>query len=171
VSIYLGQAMTGHTGQELWSTLLSIRPIYEKYGIELISPIEKEGILPNAARLTDRSDEEMTNIWKKKDKEQIRSVNVFVYIASNKTSQGVMKEFALARGSLWKPTVGVYLSGLRPGFITRAEDDAVVTSHEEAALTIVARWGTWSKRLKWRLKMLYRSLPKFVWFQLKELFR
>lgn len=167
VKIYCATAMTGRTGLELWEEVAKIRPIYEKYGIEFITPVEGEGIAANKLAVADRSDEEMTRIWKKKDKNQIRDTHVFVYIAPEKTSQGITKEYCLARGVLWKPTVGVYTK-VRAGFISRAEDDAVVTSHEEAALLIKVRWGSLFKRLNWRLHMLNRCLLGFIWDQIKE---
>jgi hypothetical protein len=168
VSFYLATPMTGRTGKELWDELLATRPIYEKHGIEVISPIEKEGIAPDKIIIKDRTEEEMIEIWKHKDKGQIRSTNVFVYIASKLTSQGVMKEYCLARGVCWKPTVGIYLHGIKPGFITKAEDDAAVTSHEEAAKLIMFRWGTRWKRCLWRLKMLNRSIPAWLGQQIRE---
>lgn len=167
VKIYMATAMTGRSGQELWNEVARIRPIYEKYGIEFITPVEGEGIASDKQVLIDRSDDEMTLIWKKKDKQQIRDVHVFVYIAPKFNSQGITKEYCLARGILWKPTVGVY-DKVKAGFISRAEDDAAVTSHEEAALLIKVRWGTRFKRLNWRLKMLNRCLLGWIWDQISE---
>jgi hypothetical protein len=168
VSFYLATPMTGRTGKELWDELLMTRPIYEKHGIEVISPIEKEGISPDKAIIKDRTEEEMIEIWKHKDKGQIRSTNVFVYMASKLTSQGVMKEYALARGVCWKPTIGIYLHGVKPGFITKAEDDVVALSHEEAAKIIITRWGTRWKRFVWRVNMINRSIPSWIWQQFRE---
>jgi hypothetical protein len=170
VSFYLATPMTGRTGKELWDELLAIRPIYEKHGIEVISPIEKEGIMPDKVVIKDRTEAEMIEIWKQKDKGQIRGTNLFVYMASKLTSQGVMKEYSLARGSCFKPTIGIYLNGVKPGFITKAEDDAVATSHEEAAKLIIAQWGTKWKRALWRLRMLNRSMPKWIGQQIREFF-
>jgi hypothetical protein len=168
ISFYLATPMTGRTGKELWDELLNTRPIYEKHGIEVISPIEKEGISPDKAIIKDRTELEMIEIWKHKDKGQIRSTNVFVYMASKLTSQGVMKEYCLARGVCWKPTIGVYLNGVKAGFITKAEDDVVASSHEEAAKLIIQKWGTRTKRNLWRLKMINRSLLGWIWQQLRE---
>jgi len=171
VSIYLACAMTGRTGKELWDELRMLRPIYEQHGIKVISPIEGEGIPYSDAPLPDRTDKDGTHIWKDKDKFKIREANVFVYPGLRRTSQGVMKEYMYARGVLWRPSVGVYKPPLKAGFITRAEDDVVCASHQEAALTIATRWGSKRKRLKWRLAMLNRSILKWLGYQLKELWR
>lgn len=170
VSVYLATPLTGRTGKEVWEEAIRVKQIYERHGIKAISPIDGEGIPFNDTIIGDRSNEEMHYIWKKKDKAQIRHCSVFVFAASRRASQGVLREYCLARGTLFKPTVGVYVE-VSPGFIAKAEDDYTATSHEEAAVVIQARWGTWWKRFKWRLKVLNRSIPGWVGFQVKELFR
>ena len=166
-SLYCATAMTGRSGADLWEEVKRIQPIYEAQGLTFISPIVGEGIEADKQKVKDRSNEEMVFIWKSKDKQQIRDTNVFVYICPKLTSQGVTKEYALARGTCWKPTIGVYLD-LKPGFITREEDDVVATSHEEAARMIADRWGTRSKRNKWRIRMLSRSILSWLYQQARE---
>lgn len=170
VSIYLACYITGRTGREVVEEMWRIKQIYERYGIEVISPIEGEDIAITDSVCGDRSDREADTIYKQKDKSKIKRANVFVYPGGKRSSQGIMDEYRLARGTIWKPTVGVF-SEVRPGFITRRETDYVAGSHGEAALVIRARWGTWWKRLKWRLGMLNHSIPTFVLDQIKEFFR
>jgi hypothetical protein len=166
-SLYAAMAMTGKTGKELWDIVKRIQPIYESASLTFISPVVGEGIESDKVKVKDRSDQEMVFIWKSKDKQQIRDTNVFMYMAPDVPSQGVTKEYALARGSCWKPTIGVYI-GIKPGFITREEDDIVASSHEEAAKIIAERWGTRVKRNRWRLHMLRRSLLKWLFQQARE---
>ena len=168
-SLYCATAMTGRTGKDLWAEVQTVQPIYEKHGLTFITPIIGEGIEPDKEKIKDRTNAEMLTIWKKKDKQQIRDANVFVYICPKYTSQGIMKEYCLARGVCWKPTIGVYLD-IHPGFITREEDDIVASSHEEAAQLIAKRFGTRTKRNIWRLKLLIKKVPKWLKQQIREFF-
>lgn len=164
VSIYLATPMTGINCDQLWIKAITDKQKYEKAGIIVITPLEGEGIPFAPVKLQDRNDEEMKRVWKKKDKGAIRACNVLVYECPDRWSQGVAHELILSRGVLWKPTVFVG----KAGFITREEDDYVATSHEEAAMIIQVRWGTWRKRTIWRLKMLARCLPRWIWHQICE---
>lgn len=170
VSVYLACYITGRPGREVLDEAHRLKLLYERHDITVISPTDGEDIPNDDTICGDRTDAESETIWKKKDKAKIKQANVFVYPGGKRSSQGIMDEYRLARGTLWKPTVGIFRE-VRAGFITRRETDYVATSHEEAALVIRARWGTRWKRLKWRLGVLNRSIPNLLWFQIKELFR
>ncbi len=161
VSIYLAVRITGRTGKEIWDEYYKVAPIYEKYGIKVISPLHGEDIPYNDQLVPNRPGEIGKAIWKSKDKPQIKAANVCVYPG---ISNGIMREYMLSRGVLWKPSVAVG----QGGFIAELEDDKVCTSHEEAALTIAAKWGNLTKRLIWRFSMLNRCLLGFVWSQVRE---
>ena len=161
VSIYLATRMTGRTGKEVWDEYFAAAPIYERAGIKVLSPLFGENIPHTSERLPDRPDAEGVKVWFSKDKPLIEAAHVCVFPG---ISQGIMREYSFSRGVLWKPTVFIG----NGGFIAREEDDKVCTSHQEAALTIVARWGTRPKRFRWRLNMLNKSLPKWIWRQIRE---
>lgn len=161
-SIYLATKITGRTGKQIWDEYNKALPIYQKYGIEVCSPIPGEGIPYSDEPIPNRPGDAGKQIWQKKDKPMIKKVNVCVYPG---VSNGIMREYMLSRGVLWKPSVFIG----NGGFIAELEDDKVCTSHEEAALTIYTRWGSLFKRLTWRLKLLNRCLLGFIWDQLKEL--
>lgn len=165
VRIYLATPMTGLYCDEIWVKAINDSQVYEKEGIEVITPIRGEGIPFAHVKLEDRSPEEMRRVWKTKDKGAVKDTHVLVYQCPDRWSQGVAHELVLARGVLWKPVVFV---GRNAGFITREEDDVVAHTHQEAAIAIVQRWGTRRKRIMWRLKMLNRCLPKWIWEQIKE---
>jgi hypothetical protein len=66
---------------------------------------------------------------------------------------------------LWKPVVIV----VDPGTVLSVaefEDDYVTYSVEQAAKYISDMWGTRWKRWKWRIAMLDRSLPKWIYDQI-----
>lgn len=165
VKIYLATSMTGLYCDDIWVKSINDKQNYEKEGIVVVNPIEGEGIPFSHIQLKDRSEEEMHRVWKLKDKRAIKDTHVLVYECPKRWSQGVAHELVLARGVLWKPVVFV---GTNAGFISREEDDLVAFSHREAAIAIRQRWGTRSKRILWRLKMLNRCLLGWIWDQLKE---
>lgn len=165
VKIYLATSMTGLFCDDIWKKAISDMQTYEKEGITVITPIMGEGIPFAHVKLQDRSPEEMTRVWKHKDKRAVKDTHVTVYNAPERWSQGVAHELVLARGVLWKPVVYV---GTHAGFITREEDDVVAATHQEAAIAIVQRWGTRRKRIVWRLKMLNRCLLGWIWDQIRE---
>lgn len=167
-SLYLACPMTGLFCDEIWIKNINNLAAYEKEGLTVITPVMGEGIPFAHVKLTDRGDEEMFRVWKRKDKAAIRDTNVLVITVPTNFSQGIFWEGILGRGVLWKPTVLVFESGRIPGFISRTEADYVATSHREAAQVIRERWGTWPKRVIWRLKMLNEKLPSWIWQQIKE---
>lgn len=168
VSIYLAQPMTGINCDELWKRSIRDKQFYEREGVAVASPIDGEGIPFAPVKLADRNDTEMFRVWKKKDKAMIRDANVLVVAVPVGFSQGIFWEGILGRGVYWKPTVLVFTDGRVPGFISRTEADYVATSHVEAAMAIRERWGTWTKRTIWRLRMLSNKLPSWIWQQIKE---
>lgn len=165
VKIYLATPMTGLYCDEIWKKAINDKQVYEREGITVVTPIDGEGIPFQHVKLEDRSEQEMHRVWKQKDKQAIKDTHVLVYECPARWSQGVAHELVLARGVLWKPIVFV---GRNAGFISREEDDVVAHSHTEAAVAIAQRWGTRRKRILWRLRILNRCLPKWIWDQMKE---
>ena len=164
VSIYLATSMTGKTGYKIWQEYRYRKKIYRRYGVRVNSPVPGEGIKATRVRLPNRPGHQGTLIWLK-DKIQIKKSNVFVYPLLKRRSQGCEFELVKARGSCWKPTF--YLHD-RPGFISREQSDVVCASDYTAARKIVKLFGSRHKRFIWRIKMLLRSLPKWLFQQLRE---
>lgn len=164
VSIYLATPMTGMFCDDIWKKAITDKQVYEQEGINVVTPIDGEGIPFSHTKLTDRSNEEMNRVWKKKDKQAIKDTHVLVYECPTRWSQGVAHELILARGVLWKPTVFIGTAG----FITREEDDVVAATHQEAAMAVAQRWGSRRKRMLWRLSILNRCLLGWIWDQICE---
>lgn len=163
-SIYLATPMTGMYCDDIWKKAITDKQQYEREGITVVTPVEGEGIPFEHTKLSDRSNEEMFRVWKKKDKRAIKDTHVLVYECPTRWSQGVAHELILSRGVLWKPTVFIG----KAGFITREEDDVVAESHQEAAIAIAQRWGNRRKRILWRLSILNRCLLGWIWDQVRE---
>lgn len=166
VSIYLATSMTGLTGYKIWQDYRRRKKIYRRYGVRVNSPVPGEGIKATRRPLPNRPGAEGTKIWAK-DKLLIRKSNLMVFPLLKRRSQGCEFELTLARGSYWKPTV--YLHD-KPGFISKEQSDIVCLTDQQAARYIVKYFGSRHKRFIWRLKMLNKSLPKWLWQQIKEFF-
>lgn len=162
VKVYRAIRITGRTGKQVWDEYFKAEPIYTKYGITLLNPLEGEGIPYNDEPIPNRPGEEGKKIWRDKDKRLIRDeADVCVFPG---LSNGICREYMLSRGVYFMPSVFIG----NCGFIAEEEDDKVCTSEEEAALTIAVRWGTTKKRRLWRLAMWNRSLLGWIAVQIKK---
>lgn len=170
VKIYLARAMSGRDMRTVvreaqrQSYLLSI------WDIVVLDPVEAEGVKPLNKKLQ-ASLVDMKKHWPR-DKAMIREAHVFIDATPHLKSQGVEREAGYARYGLWKPVVRVFPLGKIPaaGNVAHFEDDLITDSLSDAAQQIVDKWGTPWKRFTWRVKMLARCLPKWVWYQIKEFF-
>ncbi len=85
-------------------------------------------------------------------------------------SEGVSHEIGYARYTLWKPVIRVYEEGKLPikSSVAWFEDDCIVDDKRLVIEYILRIHGTWFKRAKWRLKLLNRSLLKWIFYQIRE---
>jgi hypothetical protein len=160
--------MTGFTKEQAYTLGLTAKNILEKHGITVLSPIFDTGIKPAKQKIKSLPSENFLKEWKK-DKELIRRSHILLDIVAEAKSEGVAHEIAYARYFLWKPVVRVSKKYVKKGCsVAFYEDDLIVSSIEEAAKLMKKRWGTYELRKQWRVKMLRRSLPKFVRYQIEE---
>ncbi len=167
LTAYVAHAITNKTGNEVWKASIITELVLRRYGIKALDPIVIEGIPRNDEPIPNRPDADGSVIWHR-DKKAIRDAHVLLDITPESKSEGVLRELGYARFFLWKPVIRVYQPGSEPHMATVFEDDVIAYSLDEAAKIIVARWGTWPKRILWRLKILFTSFPKFLWYQLLE---
>lgn len=159
--------MTGRTGEDLVDETVWAMGVLQKYGIRVLDPVRAEGIVPTKARVAS-SPENLNRYWKR-DKELIRASDVVLDLTGSHKSAGVEHEVGYARYFLWIPVVRVWP---RLGVsVAKLEDDLIVDNLETAAFEIQERWGTYSKRLMWRLRLLNKSLLRHLWFQFRRLFQ
>lgn len=164
--VYLGCKMSGADKAEMVKRALRICEIFREAGLTPISPVIEEQVKDEPGKLINSDKERLHGFWTR-DKEIIANeAHVIYFDRFEQKSFGMEREYGLARYCLWKPTV-VHVS---PGTVTSVaewEDDVLCTSVHEAARIIAGTWGTARQRRLWRLKMLWRTLPKWLYRQVK----
>ena len=168
IKAYLAHAMTNRIWADVQAESKEATRILNENGIEVFDPIYIEEVISDAKdKIGNEADDNGLRSWQG-DKKAIREAHVMLDITPEMRSEGVLRELGYSRFLLWKPTVRVYKKGSKPHMITIFEDDVIAYSLEEASKIIQDRWGTWFKRFVWRVKMLNRCLPKFIWNQIRE---
>ena len=163
VRVYLAQAMTGRTWLDVCDEAIRARNALN--GLDVFSPSLDEALRrsPDPIDTIPSVLEELQSHWKR-DKAEIVKTHVVVDLTPHLHSHGVSHEIGFARYCLWKPVVRI----MEPtSSVAYLEDDLLVPTVEAAAEAIQRLWGTRAKRWAWRSRMLLRSLPKWLWRQLR----
>lgn len=168
VRVYVARAMTGRIKEEVVQEALVDKNFLENAGIEVLCPVSSEGVQATKEVLKS-SKKAMDEYWPR-DKAMIREADVVLNMSPDKPSLGVIREHGYARYCLWKKTISVFPKGKVPmkAAVCHYEDDFVTDDLFDAVGEIYRTHGTFFKRLKWRLKMLNRSLPKWLKHQIGE---
>ena len=168
IKCYTARGMTGRVKEEVVKEATADKEFLEKAGFQVLCPVISEGVKPTQQILIS-SKKAMDEYWPR-DKQLIREAHVILDMSPHMNSEGVKHELGYARYSLWKPVIRVFPSGKLPlkSSVAHFEDDFICDSLLEAVEYAHRIHGTRKKRLKWRLKMLNRCLPKWLWFQIKE---
>ncbi len=168
MKVYLARAMSHRIKEEVVLEAKNDRDLLQKAGFTVLCPVEKENV-PATKQILMSSKKSMMEYWPE-DKRMIREANIIFDMSPNLNSEGVKHEIGYARYCLWKPVVRVFPTGQLPlpSSVSRFEDDVIVDSLIEAIEYSLRVHGTILKRIKWRLKMLNKSLLKWIWFQIGE---
>ena len=164
--VYCAKRMTGVPGRILVAEAKRTRSVLSKHGITALDPVLAEKV-KRTYRPLHNSFSKLKEYWRR-DKILIQQAHVILDCTPQYNSEGVKHEIGYARYFLWKPVVRIY-PDLGPS-VARIEDDFIAGSLDEAADMMQEKWGTWWKRFKWRLLLVNRCLPKFLWLQLREWF-
>lgn len=163
-AIYIACPMSGRDKLEIVDRAIYLCSIARQYGLTPISPVIEEHVIAAKGPLLQDSVDTLAGFWKR-DKDIIRNrdgkgAHVVLIDAANLKSFGCEREYGLNRYCLWKPTVLLMpTSGIN---VSRFEDD-YVTANERLAFTFIRdNFGTWFKRVKWRVKMLVKALPGWI---------
>ncbi len=158
--VYLATKMTNKDKHEQVARAKYACAILKQYGITPLSPVFAENVEDSPGPLVNDDKERLGRLWAR-DKEIIRYESHVVLVdGANEKSYGVEREYMLNRGVLWKPTV---LLMPPPGLsVITFEDDYVTHDLHIAGEFIRKKWGTRTKRIMWRLKMLTRTLPRWI---------
>lgn len=164
VRIYCAHAMTGRLPDDLIYESNFVEGACKNLGIGVLDPVKAEKVAPGSHPLHNTVDD-LVGFWKR-DKEMIREAHVLVDVTGPSKSEGVAHEIGYARFFLWKPVVRVYPN--LGASIARFEDDAICASIVDALVLVRQKWGTPRQRFVWRIKVLLRSLYKFIKYQIQE---
>jgi hypothetical protein len=134
------------------------------FGIKGISPVLEEGVKAESTKLINYDKEQVRGFWAR-DKYIIRYIShAVLFDHAEMTSFGMTREYSLNRGTLWKPTAVLIEKGV-PASVSIYEDDLQGYSVHTMAAEMSTRWGSRWKRWAWRLTMINRSLPRWIYDQ------
>ncbi len=168
ISCYVARAMTGRIKEDVVNEAKQDKEFLEKAGLTVLCPVAEENVKP-AQQILLSSKKAMDGYWPR-DKAMIREAHVLFDASPHLNSEGVKHELGYGRYCLWKPVVRIFPEGKLPiqSSVARYEDDYICDSLVEAIEYVYRAHGSWFKRVGWRLKMLNRSLPKWLLFQIGE---
>lgn len=160
-TIYVACKMTGRDKVEMVRRATYVCEVIKQAGMTPISPVLEESVPATPGKLVNHDTERVKGFWKR-DKYIIRRLARVVWIDHGEMhSPGMMREYSLNRGTLWKPTV-MYVPQGTPLSVAPYEDDEIGYSVHALASEVKKRWGSRWDYWKWRIQMLNRSLPGFV---------
>jgi len=163
--VYIACKMTGRDKAEMVHRAEYVVKVLASFGIKAISPVLEEGVKADNVKLINYNADQVKGFWAR-DKHIIRYIShAVLFDHAEMSSFGMVREYCLNRGVLWKPTVITVEKGI-PTSVARWEDDGIYFSTHAAAADLREKYGSRVKRWKWRVKMISRSLPKFLIGQL-----
>lgn len=168
LSCYVARAMTGRVKEEVVKDALKDKEFFEKAGLIVLCPVSEEGVKPTDEVL--RSSKKAMDKYWNRDKEMIRQAHILFNMSPDQPSLGVIREHGYARYCLWKKVISVFPAGKLPpkAAICHYEDDYVTDDIMDAVGEAYRTHGTLWKRIKWRLQMLNRCLPRWLKHQIGE---
>lgn len=162
--VYVGCKMSGRDRAEMVARAKRVCDILRESGLTPISPVIEENVKDEPGKLINSDKDRLRGFWTRDKEILIKEAHVMLWDHAEQKSFGAEREMALMRFCLWKPTV-IYVAPGTPISVAAFEDDAVFSSIHEAAKCIAENWGTRQKRFKWRVNMLLRTLPLWVYRQ------
>lgn len=164
--VYVACSMTGRDQLELIKEAKIITHLLEQAGFKVFHPVLEEHLKHTHKHLTADA-VTLPPKWAL-DKWAIRNSIALIDAAADMKSEGREHEVGLMRYNYWRPVIRISPRHAGGFFsIANLEDDCIVATPDEAVHLLKHRFGTRSKRILWRLSMLNRCLPRFVWEQLR----
>ncbi len=164
VAVYIACPMSLRDKAEMVARAKRVSDILKDYGITPISPVIEEQVKPEPGKLINADRERLRGFWTRDKEILVERAHAMLWDHAHEKSFGCEREYALNRFCLWKPTVILVPQGYGTS-VAEWEDDCIVRSVEEAAKHIVLLWGTRRKRILWRVQMLTRTLPVWLYRQ------
>lgn len=164
--VYVACKMTHRYQDELVMEAEQITRMLKNYGYEVLHPVLIENV-ERTHELLEQTDAARLEKYWQRDKQCLQECHLVLDDRSCNKSDGVGVELGLTRFCYFKPVVRVFPNA---GIcISKLEYDNVFDDRAQAVMFMAQTYGTKKQLLIWRLKMLWRSLPKWVWFQVKFL--
>lgn len=162
IKVYTARSMSFRVKEEVVAEALKDRQFLVSSGFVVLCPVEKEEV-PSTKQILLSSKKAMLGYWPA-DKKMIEESHVLFDMSPQMKSEGVAHEIGYARYFLYRPIVRVYPAGKlpTPSSVAWFEDDFICDSLEEAVEYVYRVHGTLWKRLKWRIALYSRCLPKMV---------
>jgi hypothetical protein len=160
----MAMPMSGYDRAKMVRRSRSLVALGATYGVTVISPVLEESVREIPGALTPDDQYQLHRFWKR-DKEIIRNrdgkgAHVVLIDRADHKSLGCEREYGFNRHFLWKPTLCLMR---RHGYsVAKFEDDRIFADADAAFAYIARNYGTHMQRIRWRLRMLIRSLPGFV---------
>lgn len=162
--VYVALKMSYRYQDELVMEAEKMCRILRNYGFDPLHPVITENVEPIHEILVTDKKETLEKHWRR-DKKDIQDAHIILDDRSCNKSDGVGVELGLSRFCYYKPVVRIFPdAGI---CISALEYDHIFDNAIDAVIFMNIHYGTRWKLLKWRLTMLGRSLPKWIWLQTK----
>ena len=162
--IYVAHKMTGRFMDELVQEAKLTTRVLNNYGFDVLDPILIEHV-PMVHEMLEQTDAERLKRYWERDKQCLQECHMVLDYKSCNKSDGVGVELGLARFCYFKPVFRVFPdAGI---CISKLEYDQIFDMLTEAAFVMARDYGTKKQILKWRIRMLLRSLPGWFILQLR----
>lgn len=168
VRVYMAMPMTGYDRADMVKRSKHLIEVGARNEVTVISPVLEEHTKEIPGVLTQNDQYQLRRFWRR-DKEIIRNrdgkgAHVVLIDRADQKSLGCEREYGFNRYFLWKPTLCIMS---RHGYsVAKFEDDRIFEDEYAAFAYIARNYGTHLRRIKWRVRMLCRSLPGFIIDQL-----
>lgn len=163
--VYCACKMTMRDKAEMVDRAEYVVKVFAEAGIKAISPVMREEVKNEPGKLINKDEERLRQFWAN-DKAIIREeAHAVVLDLGEMKSFGMEREYGLSRYCLWKPTVMILGQGVSES-VAKYEDDCIFYSVHKTASYMASRWGCRWDRWVWRLRMLNRSVPGWIWGQI-----
>src|SRR5258708_3157603 len=163
--VYVGCKMSGRDKLEQVKRAEYVSKVLEENGLIAISPVVEEEVKPEEGKLVNHDKDRLKEFWKRDKEIIVKEAHVVLLDHGEMKSFGMEREMGLNRYCLWKPTIMLGTNGT-PLSVAQFEDDMVFYSVHHAAQEINRLWGTRFDRWLWRLRMLNRTLPMWMYRQI-----
>lgn len=163
--VYTACKMTGRNRREMIKRAKYVQQVFRRAGIEAISPVLREHVQARKGILLNPSKLRLFKKWRQDKNILAWECHGVAWDMAQDKSSGAEREYGIARFLWWKP-VALIIPEPHGFTIAAFEDDLISGDVEAVAHYFAEHHGNLYKRWKWRLAVLNKSLPKFLFGQI-----